>query len=89
MNELGNADMQEIGRWANNRVENSHLSFRRRVAIKLTAPSASLDDPERQVLNAGPLEQRIVQLRRGLEQNENKQMLSIRLRNLQSSVHFV
>ena len=30
MNELGNADKQEIGRWANNRVENSHLSFRRR-----------------------------------------------------------
>ena len=30
MNELGNTDKQEIGRWANNRVENSHLSFRRR-----------------------------------------------------------
>ena len=30
MNELGNADEQEVGRWANNRVENSHLSFRRR-----------------------------------------------------------
>ena len=30
MNELGNADKQEIGRWANNRVENSHLLFRRR-----------------------------------------------------------
>lgn len=30
MHELGNADKQEIGRWANNRVENSHLSFRRR-----------------------------------------------------------
>ena len=30
MEELGNADMQEIGRWANNRVENSHLPFRRR-----------------------------------------------------------
>ena len=30
MNELGNAEKQEIGRWANNRVENSHLSFRRR-----------------------------------------------------------
>src|SRR3954468_18748207 len=30
LNELGNADKQEIGRWANNRVENSHLSFRRR-----------------------------------------------------------
>ena len=27
---LGNADRQEIGRWANNRVENSHLPFRRR-----------------------------------------------------------
>jgi len=30
MIELGNADRQEVGRWANNRVENSHLSFRRR-----------------------------------------------------------
>ena len=25
---LGYADKQEIGRWANNRVENSHLAFR-------------------------------------------------------------
>jgi putative transposase len=30
MNELGNVEKQEIGRWANNRVENSHLPFRRR-----------------------------------------------------------
>ncbi len=30
MIELGNAEKQETGRWANNRVENSHLSFRRR-----------------------------------------------------------
>ena len=30
MKELGNADNQEVGRWANNRVENSHLPFRRR-----------------------------------------------------------
>jgi putative transposase len=30
MDELGNAEKQEIGRWANNRVENSHLLFRRR-----------------------------------------------------------
>jgi putative transposase len=30
MNELGNAAKQEVGRWANNRVENSHLPFRRR-----------------------------------------------------------
>jgi putative transposase len=30
MNELGCQDKQEVGRWANNRVENSHLSFRRR-----------------------------------------------------------
>ena len=29
MSELANAGKQEIGRWANNRVENSHLSFRR------------------------------------------------------------
>ena len=30
MKEIGNADRQEVGRWANNRVENSHLPFRRR-----------------------------------------------------------
>lgn len=30
MTELGNAKKQEVGRWANNRVENSHLPFRRR-----------------------------------------------------------
>jgi putative transposase len=30
MDALGNRDKQEIGRWANNRVENSHLPFRRR-----------------------------------------------------------
>lgn len=30
MSELGNSDKQEVGRWANNRVENSHLPFRRR-----------------------------------------------------------
>ncbi len=30
MRELGNTEKQEVGRWANNRVENSHLPFRRR-----------------------------------------------------------
>jgi putative transposase len=30
MNELGNRDKQEVGRWANNWAENSHLPFRRR-----------------------------------------------------------
>ena len=30
MDELGNAEKQEVGRGANNRVENSHLPFRRR-----------------------------------------------------------
>ena len=30
MNELGNTGIREVGRWANNRVENSHLPFRRR-----------------------------------------------------------
>ena len=30
MDELGCRDRQEMGRWANNRVENSHLPFRRR-----------------------------------------------------------
>jgi putative transposase len=30
MDDLGNRQKQEIGRWANNRVENSHLPFRRR-----------------------------------------------------------
>ncbi len=30
MKELGNDDRREMGRWVNNRVENSHLPFRRR-----------------------------------------------------------
>jgi putative transposase len=30
MNELGNAEKQEVGRWADNRAENSHQPFRRR-----------------------------------------------------------
>jgi putative transposase len=30
MNELGNSEKREVGRWANNRVENSQLPFRRR-----------------------------------------------------------
>jgi len=30
MEEISNAEKQEIGRWANNRCENSHLPFRRR-----------------------------------------------------------
>ena len=30
MRELGNGERREMGRWANNRVENSHLPFRRR-----------------------------------------------------------
>jgi len=30
MQEIGNADRQETGRWLNNRAENSHLPFRRR-----------------------------------------------------------
>jgi putative transposase len=30
MDQLGNGEKQEIGRWANNRVENSHLPIRRR-----------------------------------------------------------
>jgi putative transposase len=30
LKEIGAADRQEIGRWLNNRAENSHLPFRRR-----------------------------------------------------------
>ncbi len=30
MDQLGNRARQEVGRWANNRVENSHLPFRQR-----------------------------------------------------------
>ena len=30
MTELGNCDKREVGRWTNNRAENSHLPFRRR-----------------------------------------------------------
>ncbi|WP_373084015.1 DDE-type integrase/transposase/recombinase, partial [Sneathiella sp.] len=30
MKTIGNAEVQEVGRWKNNRCENSHLPFRRR-----------------------------------------------------------
>ena len=30
MNDIGNQDRQEVGRYQNNRAENSHLPFRRR-----------------------------------------------------------
>ena len=33
MSQLGNACRQEIGRWLNNRAENSHLPFRRRERV--------------------------------------------------------
>jgi len=33
MKDLGNADKQEVDRWANNRAENSHLPFRRREQV--------------------------------------------------------
>ena len=33
MQELGNVDRQEVGRHLNNRVENSHLPFRRRERV--------------------------------------------------------
>ncbi len=33
MTELGNEQKQEVGHWANNRVENSHLPFRRRERV--------------------------------------------------------
>ena len=31
--EVGNADRQEVGRWLNNRAENSHQPFRRRERV--------------------------------------------------------
>ena len=33
MRELGNLDRREMGRWLNNRAENSHLPFRRRERV--------------------------------------------------------
>src|ERR1700709_1329326 len=36
MNEIGNADKQEVGRWVNNRAENSHQPLRRRERAMLT-----------------------------------------------------
>jgi putative transposase len=35
MKVIGNADRQEMGRWLNNRAENSHLPFRRRERVML------------------------------------------------------
>jgi putative transposase len=41
MREIGNASRQEIGRWLNNRVENSHQPFRRpeRAMAKFRSPA--------------------------------------------------
>jgi putative transposase len=39
MRDLGNLDRREIGRWLNNRAENSHLGFRRRERARLRAAS--------------------------------------------------
>ena len=38
LKELGNTEKQEVGRWANNRAENSHLPFRRRERAMLRFP---------------------------------------------------
>eukprot|EP01037_Dinobryon_pediforme_P018812 gene18812-19123_t len=35
MTEIGNAEKQDVGRWANNRAENSHQPFRRRERVML------------------------------------------------------
>lgn len=35
MKDLRNATKQEVGRWAHNRAENSHLPFRRRKSVML------------------------------------------------------
>jgi putative transposase len=48
MDELGNRAKQEIGRWANNRVENSHLPFRRRQ--RRTAKPGAWRAPSRAML---------------------------------------
>ncbi|WP_354506449.1 DDE-type integrase/transposase/recombinase [Limibacillus sp. MBR-115] len=47
MKEIGNIDHQLTGRWMNNRVENSHLPFRRR-------ERASFDSAECEVFRNSP-----------------------------------
>lgn len=44
MIELGNADKQEVGRGANDRVENSHLSFRQRERLMLIPTNDDLTE---------------------------------------------
>jgi len=51
MNELRCADKQEVGRWANNRVENSHLPLRRRERAMLR-----FEDEELAEVRLGPRE---------------------------------
>ena len=48
LKELGAADLQETGRWLNNRAENSHLPFRRRERAMIRFP-ADEDPPEIQL----------------------------------------
>ena len=45
MKKLGNAGRQKVGRWANNRAENSHLPFRRRerAMLRLSGDKLSSD----------------------------------------------
>ncbi len=69
LTELGAREKQEVGRWANNRVENSHLPFRRRdramlrfrqmrTLQKFASVHANVHNHERQLVNRKTYKQR-------------------------------
>ena len=62
MNELGNREKQEMGRWTNNRVENSHLPFRRRerAMARFSACAHSRSSPPSTLRNHFSLERHLV-----------------------------
>jgi len=60
MNEIGNADRQEVGRWLNNRTENSRRPFRRRERamerfrrMKTLQKFAAVRHPDGEVVHLG------------------------------------
>ena len=92
MNELGNAEKQEVGRWANNRVENSHLPFRQRERAMLRFRQMKTLQKFACVLNHFSLERHVVDQQTYWERRSaalaERQVLA-RLRPSKTEVHSV
>jgi putative transposase len=90
MNELGNAEKQQVGRWANNRVENSHLPFRQRERAMLRFRQMKTLQKFACVLNHFSLERHVVDQQTYWERRSaalaERQVLA-RLRPSKTEVH--